>query len=614
LWPGRTGLQRRLRRRLTGRLGGGCGREAAAIVEDEQVSTDTLVLGRYRLLRRLGAGAFGSVWAARDERLERDVAVKILERARIVGGRFEREARAAARLQHPAIVTLYEAGIDEHGAYLVCELVRGSTLERLIADGRLSDRHILQIGLALCDALDHAHAAGVIHRDVKPSNVLVPGRPAAETPAAKLTDFGVAHVVGGDSLTRTGEIIGTDAYMAPEQARGREAGPQADLYSLAVVLYEALSGVNPLRERRGKRAAGMADIRLPPLRRQRRDLPRELAAALDLALRPRAQERGTVAGLREALERSLGQVGDRRGTVAPPLALPTLSVAPTRPLPHDPRSRPRSVPLALAARGARAPAALAAAIAVAWLRAPLGVRAPAAALALAAAAAVLLAPRLGWIAVVVMLVGVGAAAGHAGGALLVAAVGLAPALLIWRRGGLWSVSAAALGLGLIGLGGAWPAVAATVRGVWARAALGALGWLWLCCAAALAGGQMYVRDPPGVPPPGAFSGSLAVALHRTIVHLAAPGAMAGAAAWALGAATAPLVWRGRSRAAQLTAAAAWTSALTLATLALSGPGDGPTVVAAALGALGGLAALMAGALCRGARTPTLADGTTARVA
>ena len=161
-----------------------------------------LVLDRYRLHRRLGAGAFGTVWLARDERLEREVAVKILPRERVMGGRFEREARAAARLSHPGIVTLYEAAVDDDGAYLVSELVRGATLDQLLDEGRLSDRDIVAIGVALCDALAHAHAQGVVHRDVKPSNVLVPEQPSTPAQLAKLTDFGVARVVGGDSLKR----------------------------------------------------------------------------------------------------------------------------------------------------------------------------------------------------------------------------------------------------------------------------------------------------------------------------------------------------------------------------------------------------------------------------
>ena len=136
----------------------------------------TLVMDRYRLTKRLGSGAFGTVWSARDERLDRDVAVKVLPRERVIHARFEREARAAARLEHPAIVTLYEAAVDDEGAYLVSELVRGRTLDALLEQGKLSDQEILEVGVSLCDALAHAHAQGVIHRDVKPSNVLVPSR------------------------------------------------------------------------------------------------------------------------------------------------------------------------------------------------------------------------------------------------------------------------------------------------------------------------------------------------------------------------------------------------------------------------------------------------------
>ena len=239
-----------------------------------------VVLDRYRLHRRLGAGGFGTVWQARDERLDRDVAVKLLPRERIVGGRFEREARAAARLTHPGIVTLYEAAVDDDGAYLVSELVRGATLGELLEAGRLSDRDIVEIGIALCGALAHAHGERVVHRDVKPSNVLIPERPVTPAQLAKLTDFGVARIIGGDSLTRTGDVVGTAAYMAPEQAEGLEAGAPADLYSLALVVYEALTGVNPV-------GTGAAARSVPPPRR----LP---AAAPAAAPRPPAR-----AGLRD---------------------------------------------------------------------------------------------------------------------------------------------------------------------------------------------------------------------------------------------------------------------------------------------------------------------------
>ncbi|MDQ6730819.1 MAG: serine/threonine protein kinase, partial [Actinomycetota bacterium] len=278
------------------------------------------MLDRYRLERRLGSGAFGTVWRARDERLERPVAVKILPRERVQGGRFEREARVAARLAHPGIVTLYEAAVDDDGAYLVSELIRGHTLDQLLADGRLSDRDIVAIGIALCDALAHAHDQGVVHRDVKPSNVLIPSRPATAAQVAKLTDFGVARVLGADALTMTGDVIGTLAYMPPEQAEGLEVGAPADLYSLALVLYEALTGVNPVlltpAAQRGRRLGA----HMPPLRRQRRDLPRALGAGIDAALRPRPAERGRLRDLRAALVTASEQVDDEPGVVAAPPA------------------------------------------------------------------------------------------------------------------------------------------------------------------------------------------------------------------------------------------------------------------------------------------------------
>ena len=183
-------------------------------------STTRLVLDRYRLERRLGVGGFGVVWLAWDEKLEREVAVKAIPRERGAGERVEREARAAARLNHPGIVGIYELASDDHEVYLVSELVRGRTLAELERAGALSDRDVARIGQALCEALEHAHARGVIHRDVKPQNVMVVADPAAGVGFAKLTDFGVAHVVSGDTLTRTGDVVGTLAYMAPEQADG----------------------------------------------------------------------------------------------------------------------------------------------------------------------------------------------------------------------------------------------------------------------------------------------------------------------------------------------------------------------------------------------------------
>ena len=259
----------------------------------------SLVLGRYSLCERLGAGGFGVVWRARDELLGREVALKRISLPDGGSERASREALAAARLAHPAIVALYEACAASDAFYLISELVRGETLARLIATHDLDDARVLGIGIALVDALAHAHARGVIHRDVKPQNVLVPYESHGATPAprgspavAKLTDFGGARLAGDDVLTRTGDVLGTLAYMAPEQSDGGEVGEAADLYSLALILYEAFSGVNPVRGPTPAATARRIGRPLQPLERSRGDLPPSLTCALDRALAPCPDDRG----------------------------------------------------------------------------------------------------------------------------------------------------------------------------------------------------------------------------------------------------------------------------------------------------------------------------------
>ncbi len=545
-----------------------------------------IVLERYRLVRRLGSGAFGTVWRARDERLERDVAVKILSRERIVGGRFEREARAAARLSHPAIVTLYEAAVDDEGAYLVSELVIGATLDALLAEGRLSDRDILSIGIALCDALEHAHGQGVVHRDVKPSNILVPDAPPSPAQVAKLTDFGVARLMGAESLTLTGDVIGTLAYMAPEQADGDDAGPGADLYSLALVLYEALTGINPVAAGATQRTlrpptAGATrrtrrpGTRLPPLRRQRRDLPAELGEGLDLALWPRPGERGSVADLRSALALAADEVGDEPGVVAPP-ATPWTTIWNRQDEDEDEEGGP-----ALRAAGQDAPAlpdrlrihprisrglgAAATGALTAWLVAvalsgPLLPPAPA---GLLAAALVLLLPRLGWALLLLALTATAVAQGHPGTALILALGLLAPVILLPRRPALWAAAAGAPALGLLpvaGLAGAWPALGGRALTPWRRAALGALGWLWLLLAVRLAAKPLYLPWSAG---PSGWSGSASITLHRVLEPVLHSGLLAPALVWAAAATVLPWVVRGRDPRRDALLAALWATILTV---------------------------------------------------
>jgi eukaryotic-like serine/threonine-protein kinase len=569
-----------------------------------------LVLGRYRLQRRLGAGAFGTVWQAHDERLDREVAVKIVPRERVIGGRFEREARAAARLAHPGIVTLYEAGADDDGAYLVSELVRGSTLDALLADGRLSDQDIVAIGIALCDALAHAHAQNVIHRDVKPSNVLVPERPATPAHPAKLTDFGVARVIGGDSLTRTGDVIGTAAYMAPEQAEGLEAGAPADLYALALVLYEALTGVNPVRAGTAAQRARRLGAHLPPIRRQRRDLPRELGRGLDLALRPKPRERGTVEELRTALQASLPAVGDEPGIVTGGWSAPqhderppeVLFAAPAADL--DERDAPiePNAPL-LPAWPQRALAATAGAALTFWLLANLLAPSPIAPAvgALLSGAVMLALPRLGWGAAAIGLLIVALTQGRAGAALVLGLAALVPVFALPLAGVAWPLSAGAPALGALGLGGAWPALAARAATPWRRAALGLTGWVWLALAAPLGGTGLYLAKLPGTPDPTVWTSSLYDTVHHVLAPLLSSGALAPAPLWALGAVTLPLLVKRRSFPLDAVRVVVWAAVLVSATTAVLGSIHAPrtltTPSTAVLGAVAGaVAALAPGAL------------------
>jgi len=267
----------------------------------------SLVLNRFLIERRIGSGGFGVVYEAWDGRLERTVAVKAIESRGEAGARVLREAQAAARLNHPGIVTLYEMGEEDGNALLVTELVEGSTLARLTAEDGLSDREIGEIGADLCEALDHAHSRGVVHRDIKPQNVVV--APDGEF-RAKLMDFGIARLADGASLTAPGDVVGTLAYMAPEQAEGRAAGPEADVYSLALTLYECWGGENPHRRATPAATARAIGGRARPLRRLRPDLPRELGETIDAALSRRPGRRPSLEELGSAIEDSLELLAD----------------------------------------------------------------------------------------------------------------------------------------------------------------------------------------------------------------------------------------------------------------------------------------------------------------
>jgi eukaryotic-like serine/threonine-protein kinase len=549
------------------------------------------VLGRYRLEHRLGAGGFGVVWQAWDEKLEREVAVKVMPREGHPegGGRVEREARAAARLNHPGIVALYELAADGHEVCLVSELVRGRTLAELIGGRALADRDVARIGGALCEALEHAHARGVIHRDVKPQNVMVVAEPAAGAGFAKLTDFGVAHVASGEPLTRTGDVVGTLAYMAPEQADGERATPAGDVYSLALTLYEAWTGRNPVRARGAAATARRLGQPLPSLASRRRDLPLELCDAIDDALDPDPTRRPSILGLRSVLRDVEDLLSDEGGLVEPEtLRRFGLTAVRRRRLFGRRHALPENPP----ARGlGRGGAGAAAGLLVLAALTQLAPEPPVSPLAAAAgvALAVALLPRLGWIcAVFGVCAWLGSPeVGREGTALLLVAAAAPVPLLLPRAGVLWSLPALAPLLGVVGLAPAFVGVASLARGPWRRAGLAATGFLWLAAAEALTGESLLFGIADGTLPRGDWQGSLGGAASHALYPLVSSPALGPVVVWALFAALLPLLVRGRFLGLDALAAAGWAAGLVAAQAALADLLAATTVLDHARGSVAG---------------------------
>jgi eukaryotic-like serine/threonine-protein kinase len=567
------------------------GKELAAANADAVASSKTLLLdpirvsderglrpgepllGRYRLIERLGAGGFGTVWRAHDESLDRDVAIKRIplpseeDRERAM-----REAHATARLAHPAIVSLYEATADRDAFYLISELVEGDTLAQLIADDELSDEQLLEIGLALCAALRHAHARGVIHRDVKPHNVLVSCDPTPSTPlrgdpltVAKLADFGGARITSDEALTRTGDVLGTLAYMAPEQSEGLEVGVAADLYSLALVLYEALTGVNPVRGHTPAATARRIGAPIESLACHRRDLPRTLTRALDIALLADPAKRGTLEDLHDALQDAL-EGGSRHRLFARRAAASQMLVdvpdwittdERRARLGHSYRHKQSSGGVHISDTP-RPPATPSSDVRThTQPRPPLvdderrsTTRSP----------RLVALPRLIWIGGLLALAIWQSVVGRPGVSLLLLAAG-APLLVMPRRSGPgWLAASLAPALGLAGLAGAFPALAAQ-RASWrARAALAALGFWWLALAEPLLARRLWLGAPRGLPPRAAWERSFASAAHVVAAALT-PELLLGAGVWALAAAILPWLVRGGNAALDVITALVWTTAL-----------------------------------------------------
>jgi eukaryotic-like serine/threonine-protein kinase len=266
---------------------------------------------RYELGERLGIGGMSTVVRAFDDRLERDVAIKLLaehlaDDSQFVA-RFRREALAVARLVHPNIVQVFDFGLDEatHRQYIVMELVRGqSGAEILREEGVLEVRDALSIVAQACRGLEYAHRNGVVHRDVKPGNLL-----RGEDGVVKLADFGIAKAFSDESsITQVGSVLGTAAYLAPEQAAGEPAGTAADLYALGVVTYQLLSGRLPYEAQSLTELALKQQREVPPrLDELNPDVSPQLAMAVDRALAPAPGERrrpAQPAGRRRARDRS----------------------------------------------------------------------------------------------------------------------------------------------------------------------------------------------------------------------------------------------------------------------------------------------------------------------
>jgi eukaryotic-like serine/threonine-protein kinase len=265
-----------------------------------------ILAGRYELGDRLGVGGMSTVVSAFDDRLEREVAIKLLaehlaDDSQFVA-RFRREALAAARLVHPNIVQVFDFGLDEatHRQYIVMELIRGQSGAEILREEHMLDvRDGLAIVAQACRGLEYAHRNGVVHRDVKPGNLL-----RGEDGVVKLADFGIAKAISEESsITQVGSVLGTAAYLAPEQAAGEQAGPAADLYALGVVTYQFLSGRLPYEAQSLTELALKQQREVPPrLDELNPAVPPQLAMAVDRALALDPQHRPATADeLRHAL-------------------------------------------------------------------------------------------------------------------------------------------------------------------------------------------------------------------------------------------------------------------------------------------------------------------------
>jgi len=268
-----------------------------------------LFLGRYRPIRPLGSGGSGSVWLAQDERTGGEVAVKIVPNEGKAGERARREAQAMARLDHARCLRAYACARDAENVYIVYAYVPGRTFRESLRAGSVTNADAIEVAAQVLDGLAHAHARGIVHRDVKPANVLLADED--DGTSVRILDFGLARLAEGETLTAAGDVPGTLAYIAPERLHGEPAGPAGDVWSVGVLLYEALAGHHPFWRSSLAETADAIAHGAPPLRTQRPDLPGPLLSAVDRALALDPAKRPSAAKLARLLRRAHG---DRDGT------------------------------------------------------------------------------------------------------------------------------------------------------------------------------------------------------------------------------------------------------------------------------------------------------------
>ena len=276
--------------------------------------TVSVLAGRYELGPLIGRGGMADVHAGRDLELDRPVAIKLLvapyDRDRDFVRRFRHEARAAARLNHPNVVAVYDTGSDGDRHFIVTELVSGETLASVLArEGPLAPARALEIAIQVCRALAAAHVGGVVHRDVKPGNVMVIG-----AGGVKVVDFGIARAAGFEALTRSGLVIGSAPYLSPEQARGEPGEPRSDLYGLGCLLYEMVTGRPPFAGETALATLFLHVYGTPPPPSEVAPVPRALEAIVLRCLEKDPSRRYESA---QALEAALQGVGDGSAAVAP---------------------------------------------------------------------------------------------------------------------------------------------------------------------------------------------------------------------------------------------------------------------------------------------------------